>query len=69
MLSLNKNKNEFPDPDLYPPSDVHLISVYHPDILTSPPSSASVLRIPNVFPWLSHFLWKASASNPSLVPL
>ncbi len=69
MSSLNTNINEFPDPDLSPPDDVQLISVYHPDILTCPPSSASVLRIPKVFPWLSHFPWKVYDLNPSSVPL
>ncbi len=73
MSSLNKNINEYPDPSLNPPlsplSDVHWISVNHPDILTYPPSFASVLRIPKVFPWLSHFPWKSLPLNPSLVAL
>ena len=73
MSSPITNINEFPDPDLRPKvsplSDVHWISVYHPDILTCPPSFASVLRIPKVFPCLSHFPWKSSALNPFSVAL
>ncbi len=69
MSSLNKNINEFPDPDLNTPDDVHWISVYHPDILTCPPSLASVLTIPKVFPWLLHFLWKSLPLNPFSVAL
>ena len=73
-LSLNKNINELPDPYFdstksFSLPDVHWISVYHPDILTCPPFFASVLRIPRVYPWLLHFLWKSLPLNPSLVPL
>ncbi len=64
MLLLKENKNEFPEPALYPPADAQWISVYHPDILTCPPSYASVLRIPKVYPWLSHLLWKSLHLNP-----
>jgi hypothetical protein len=37
MSSLKENKNELPEPVLYPYSEVNYISVYPPFILTFPP--------------------------------